>query len=264
MALSPIGIAMPPGSDCQGCHITEAGSLGTREIPVMAHPLFGWRDCTACHTTGSLVASAPGHSSLHKDDCLVCHQTRTETGDTSQPPLRPEHMGTDKPCVACHGVDEHAPLPEAMAGRENCWICHNGEEFTYLFEERAVREPCPEAAASPPRRRARRRGLPPDGRHAPLIRPGAGVRGGSTASGPNSASSASSVSSLVSVTTQAAPGRSAADADGDHARRADRLDPGARVLDPDAVLEPDARAARRRRGRSPGPACPSRARPGRR
>ena len=133
---------MPAGSDCQGCHITEAGTLGTREIPVMAHPLWGWRDCTACHSTGSLVASAPGHSSLHKDDCLVCHQTRTETGDTSEPPLRPEHMGTDKPCIACHGIDEHAPLPEAMAGRENCWICHNGEEFTYLFEEQASERPC--------------------------------------------------------------------------------------------------------------------------
>jgi hypothetical protein len=143
MALSPIGIAMPPGSDCQGCHITEAGSLGTREIPVLAHPLWGWRDCTACHKTGSLVASAPGHSSLHKDDCLVCHQTRTETGDTSQPPLRPEHMGTDKPCTACHGVDEHAPLPEEMAGRENCWICHNGAEFTYLFEEGPSGSPAP-------------------------------------------------------------------------------------------------------------------------
>jgi hypothetical protein len=143
MARSPIGIEMPAGSDCQGCHVTEAGTLGTREIPVMAHPLWGWRDCTACHSTGSLVASAPGHSSLHKDDCLVCHQTRTETGDASQPPLRPEHMGTDRPCIACHGVDEHAPLPDEMAGRENCWICHNGEEFTYLFEEGDAGSPAP-------------------------------------------------------------------------------------------------------------------------
>ncbi len=149
MALSPIGIEMPPGSDCQGCHITEAGVLGTREIPVMAHPLFGWRDCTACHTTGSLVASAPGHSSLHKDDCLVCHQTRTETGDTSEPPLRPEHMGTSQPCIACHGIDEHAPLPDEMAGRENCWICHNGEEFTYLFEEEGASSSDPDQGTEP-------------------------------------------------------------------------------------------------------------------
>jgi hypothetical protein len=147
MALSPIGISMPPGSDCNACHVTEAGALGTREIPVMAHPLWGWRDCTACHQTGSLVSSAPGHSGLHKDDCLVCHQTRTETGDTSEPPLRPEHMGTDKACVDCHGVDEHAPLPETMKGRENCWICHNGEEFRYLFEEGASPGPSGDAPA---------------------------------------------------------------------------------------------------------------------
>jgi hypothetical protein len=145
MALSPIGISMPEGSDCNGCHVTDAGALGTREIPVMAHPLFGWRDCTACHKTGSLVASAPGHSGLHKDQCLVCHETRTESGDDSPAPLRPEHMGTDKPCVACHGVDEHAPLPDEMAGRDNCWICHNGAEFKYLFEE----TPTPSQDAAP-------------------------------------------------------------------------------------------------------------------
>jgi hypothetical protein len=134
MALSPIGIEIPPGSDCAGCHLTAQGHVGTKPIPVMAHPLWGWRDCTACHATGSLVASAPGHSSLHKTDCLVCHQTRDASGTSSPPPLRPEHMGTDQPCTACHGEDEHAPLPEAMAGRDNCWICHNGPEFTYLFE----------------------------------------------------------------------------------------------------------------------------------
>ena len=143
MAMSPIGISMPPGADCNGCHTTETGAIATKAIPVMGHPLFGWRDCTACHTTGSLVASAPGHSGLHKDDCLVCHQTRTEAGDDSPAPLRPEHMGTDKPCVACHGVDDHAPLPESMAGRDNCWICHNGKEFTYLFEESPSPEPAP-------------------------------------------------------------------------------------------------------------------------
>ena len=36
-----------------------------------------------------------------------------------------------------------------------------------------------------------------------------------------------------------------ADADGDHPRRLDREDPGPRVLDPDAVLEPDAEPLRR-------------------
>lgn len=134
MARSPIGIEIPAGSDCNACHTTD-GTIGTKPIPVMGHPLFGWRDCTACHSTGSLVSSAPGHSGLHKDECLVCHKTRTEAGLDSPAPPRPEHMGTTKPCVACHGVDKHAPLPDAMAGRDNCWICHNGKEFNYLFEE---------------------------------------------------------------------------------------------------------------------------------
>jgi hypothetical protein len=60
-------------------------------------------------------------------------------------------MGTDKPCIACHGVDEHAPLPDEMAGRDNCWICHNGAEFTYLFESAspgASPETSPEASPS--------------------------------------------------------------------------------------------------------------------
>lgn len=136
MAISPIGISMPEGSDCEGCHTTGDDGPGTKEIPVMGHPLFGWRDCTACHRTASLVSTAPGHSGLHKDQCLVCHQTQADAGVATTPPLRPEHMGTDKPCTACHGIDKHAPLPESMKGRgDNCWICHNGPEYRYLFEE---------------------------------------------------------------------------------------------------------------------------------
>jgi hypothetical protein len=135
MALSPVGIAMPEGSDCQGCH-TTANGVGTKAIPVMGHPLWGWRDCTACHAPASLVKTAPGHSGLHKDQCLICHQTQADAGVATTPPLRPEHMGTDKPCTACHGVDKHAPLPASMAGRgNNCWICHNGPEYRYLFED---------------------------------------------------------------------------------------------------------------------------------
>ena len=66
------------------------GTVGTKPIPVMGHPLAGWRDCTACHTVGSLVQTAPGHLSLHKDDCLICHQTRAEAGASSAPEPRPE------------------------------------------------------------------------------------------------------------------------------------------------------------------------------
>lgn len=144
-AMSPVGIEMPADANCNGCHMTTTGTVGTRPIPVMGHPLAGWRDCTACHTIGSLVKTAPGHTSLHKDDCLICHQTRAEAGASDGPRTRPEHMGTARPCSACHGVDDHAPLPESMKGRgDNCWICHNGPEYTYLFEE----QPTPTPAGS--------------------------------------------------------------------------------------------------------------------
>lgn len=137
MALSPVGIEMAPDANCDACHVTASGVVGTRKIPPMAHPLSGWRDCTACHSLGSLVTTAPGHSSLHKDECLICHQTQVAAGTATKAPLRPEHMGEGgQACTDCHGVDEHAPMPEAMKERgENCWICHNGEEFQYLFEE---------------------------------------------------------------------------------------------------------------------------------
>ncbi len=142
MGLAPIGIAMAPDSDCAACHMTTTGVVGTKPIPKLAHPLWGWRECTACHANDSLVKTAPGHSGLHKEDCLVCHQASSQSGPISPAPLRPEHMGGEQACTSCHGEDEHAPLPETMKGRHNCWICHNGPEFTYLFES-------PEAPALP-------------------------------------------------------------------------------------------------------------------
>jgi hypothetical protein len=135
MALSPVGIQMPTDAKCDACHLTTNGTVGTKPIPKLGHPLWGFRNCTACHSPGGLVQTAPGHSSLHKDDCLVCHQVADSAKPgTSVAPLRPEHMGGDKACTACHGVDKHAPLPEDMKGRNNCWVCHNGAEFKYLFE----------------------------------------------------------------------------------------------------------------------------------
>jgi hypothetical protein len=151
MALSPVGIAMPADADCNSCNLTTTGAVGTKPIPVMGHPLAGWRNCTACHTDAALVKTAPGHSSLHKDDCLICHQTRVEAGANSAPAPRPEHMGTDKPCTACHGVDQHAPLPASMAGRgDTCWICHNGPEYRYLFESASPGAASPAPTASTP------------------------------------------------------------------------------------------------------------------
>jgi hypothetical protein len=153
MALAPIGIEMAPDSDCAACHLTQTGVVGTKAIPDLAHPLWGWRECTACHANDSLVKTAPGHSGMHKDDCLVCHQAPPTTGLPTHAPLRPEHMGGQQPCTSCHGLDEHAPLPEAMKGRENCWVCHNGPEFTYLFASTepsvAPAQPSPAASATP-------------------------------------------------------------------------------------------------------------------
>ena len=128
MGLSPIAIEMPEGADCGACHLTASGSVGTKPIPELAHPLWGWRDCTACHADDRLVQSAPGHSGLHRDDCLVCHRVPAAT-ETAAP--RPHHVYTNKPCVSCHGTE--APLPTDMAGRQNCWVCHSGTEYSSLF-----------------------------------------------------------------------------------------------------------------------------------
>ena len=133
MGLSPIGIAMPSGADCSACHTTAAGGVGLKTIPYLAHPLKGFANCTACHNPTGLVKTAPGHSSLHANECLVCHQENPNLASMSAAPMRPEHM-TGAACTTCHGVDKHAPLPSDMAGRgDNCWICHNGPVFEYLF-----------------------------------------------------------------------------------------------------------------------------------
>jgi hypothetical protein len=144
MALSPIGIAMPSGADCAACHTTTTGTVGVKDIPYLGHPLKGFASCTACHNPAGLVKTAPGHSSLHANDCLVCHQENPNLASMSAAPMRPEHMG-GQVCTTCHGVDKHAPLPSDMAGRgDNCWICHNGPEFQYLFNS-----PTPGPSASP-------------------------------------------------------------------------------------------------------------------
>jgi hypothetical protein len=129
MAQAPIGIPMSPDADCGACHLDIAGVVGTKPIPVLGHPLEGWKDCTACHADDRLVESAPGHSGLHRADCLVCHQV--PSGEGTAPP-RPHHV-FDEACITCHGSE--APLPTDMAGRNNCWICHTGGEFEDLFGE---------------------------------------------------------------------------------------------------------------------------------
>lgn len=134
MALSPIGVEMPANANCAACHLMTNGAIdtvGTKPIPVMAHPLQGWTDCTACHATASLVATAPGHTGLHKDDCLVCHKTQDAAASASVAPLRPHHVVPGQTCLSCHGST--APLPTDMEGRTNCWVCHPGTDTAALF-----------------------------------------------------------------------------------------------------------------------------------
>lgn len=124
----PIAVIMSPGADCAACHLNASGGVDVALIPVMAHPLAGWEDCTACHADDRLVKTAPGHSGLHRSDCLICHRAPAPGGS---PPPRPHHVVTDASCESCHGTT--APLPTDMAGRHNCWICHTGAEFSQLF-----------------------------------------------------------------------------------------------------------------------------------
>lgn len=173
MALSPVGIAMPPDTDCAACHTTTTGAVGVKDIPYLGHPLKGFANCTACHNEAGLVKTAPGHSSLHANECLVCHRENPNLASMSAPPMRPEHMG-GQACTTCHGVDQHAPLPSDMAGRgNNCWICHNGPEFQYLFN-------------SPPPGWSPRPGPSDSGSGAPLLPASSAVPSASPSPAPSS------------------------------------------------------------------------------
>jgi predicted CXXCH cytochrome family protein len=114
-------IQIPVGANCAACHVTDSGVMGVRPIPVVAHPIEGWSDCTACHKPSGLAESAPGHTGIHKDECLLCHKP----GDLP-PPLSRPHMSTqNQACLSCHGAGK-APLPADMAHRSQnvCWLCH--------------------------------------------------------------------------------------------------------------------------------------------
>lgn len=120
-SLIPMGSGLVPATaDCAGCHLTDQGVIGLRNIPAMGHPLDGWRNCTACHATDRLVATAPGHTGIHADDCLTCHVP----GNLPAPLSRPHQDRENTECLTCHGVT--APLPADMTHRSQsvCWLCH--------------------------------------------------------------------------------------------------------------------------------------------
>ena len=113
-------ISMPADADCSACHLTAEGAIGLRPVPAIAHPLDGWSNCTACHARERLVNTAPGHSGIHADACLTCHQE----GNLPAPLSRPHRERQNTACLDCHGKD--APLPSDMAHRTQtvCWLCH--------------------------------------------------------------------------------------------------------------------------------------------
>jgi len=113
-------LGMSADSDCAGCHVTDGGTVGLRQVPAIAHPLKGWTDCTSCHASDRLVDSAPGHTGIHAEDCLTCHQP----GDLPAPLSRPHRELQNDACLDCHGST--APLPTDMTHREEsvCWLCH--------------------------------------------------------------------------------------------------------------------------------------------
>lgn len=143
--LAPMTIAIPADADCNACHVSN-GVIGLKNIPAMAHPVEGWKDCTACHADDRLVKTAPGHSGIHKDQCLACHKPPSPTASSALP--RPHHIVAGTACISCHG--SKAPLPTDMAGRTNCWICHPDVTMSTLFGSPAQLVPVsPEPSGSP-------------------------------------------------------------------------------------------------------------------
>jgi hypothetical protein len=140
--MAPVGVLMPEDADCSACHSAPGV---TKPAPVMAHPLEGWRDCTECHATNKLVATAPGHTSLHKEDCLFCHKPAAD----QSPAPKPHHTYNGTACTVCHGnaAIPQAPLPTDMAGRTNCWVCHGLTQGDELWT--ATSAPKPSATVGP-------------------------------------------------------------------------------------------------------------------
>lgn len=114
------GAVIPGTAQCAGCHLTTAGPVGLRPMPVMGHPLEGWSKCTACHAPARLVDTAPGHSGIHASECTVCHKP----GNLPAPLSRPHRESQNVACLSCHG--SKAPLPADMTHRKEsaCWLCH--------------------------------------------------------------------------------------------------------------------------------------------
>lgn len=117
-------LKMPADADCAGCHVIDDGTIGLAPIPAIAHPVDGWRRCTACHSAERLVTPAPGHDGIDSVACLSCHTVETPAG-----PPRPHGMDRNQGCLECHET-ERVHVPESMLDRpdEFCWLCHQATE----------------------------------------------------------------------------------------------------------------------------------------
>jgi len=158
-AMTGNGVLITDTSSCAGCHSTTDGSM-VKPIPVLGHPLEGWRNCTACHAPQSLVAVAPGHATLTQGACLSCHKPRDAAGTTAVVP-RPHHVFPGQQCTSCHGPNKKAPLPDEMSGRTACWLCHHAQT--------PGESPAPTESVAPPVIAAEPLPLPWPGQ--PVVRP---------------------------------------------------------------------------------------------
>lgn len=128
---APMVAPVPANSDCKACHGTDF--IRQPNIPRMAHPAEGWSNCTTCHNDTGLVKTAPGHTGIHKEACLMCHQPADASAVDALP--RPHHVVDGQACTTCHTAGGKAPLPSAMAERSNCWVCHTGKDSQQLFKD---------------------------------------------------------------------------------------------------------------------------------
>jgi hypothetical protein len=141
------GVQISDPAACKGCHLS-GGVVGLRPIPQLAHPVDGWRDCTACHATGRLVEVASGHVGITKDQCLSCHMLQGGGQDPSV--ARPHHVYPGKQCTDCHGVNKQAPMPDLMTGRTACWLCHHSTPGLETPEPGATEPPSSSSASLGP------------------------------------------------------------------------------------------------------------------
>jgi hypothetical protein len=110
-------IAIMPQGDCTACHKTPGNAV---DVPPLGHPLEGWGSCTSCHANDRLVKTAPGHSGIHADQCLVCHTATTPAAEDRPDPgeqlLEGERLGQ---VVVRAGFESLDPIVDVAAGREH-------------------------------------------------------------------------------------------------------------------------------------------------